>query len=53
MANELVEQIARMDLNQRDDFIKTLVRKWPDMATSLSNMIGLEIQIQEMEEAHD
>ena len=53
MANELVEQIARMDLNQRDDFIKTLVRKWPHMAQSLSNMIGLELMINDKEEAHD
>ena len=53
MADKLVEEIARMDLTQRDEFIKPLVRKWPHMATSLSNMIGLELQIQEMEEAHD
>jgi len=53
MANELVEQIARMDLNQRDAFIKTLVSKWPHMAQSLSNMIGLELMINNKEEAHD
>ena len=46
MADKLVEEIASMDLTQRDEFIKTLVSKWPHMATSLSNMIGLELQIQ-------
>ena len=45
MANELVEQIARMNLEQRDDFVKTLVRKWPHMAESLGNVIGLELMI--------
>mgnify|MGYP001094561603 CR=1 FL=1 len=53
MADKLVEEIARMDLTQRDDFVKTLVRKWPHMALSLSNMIGLEITINDMEEAND
>ena len=50
---DLVEQLARMDLTERDRFIKDLVRKWPQMAQSLSNMIGLELQIQETEEAYD
>ena len=53
MADKLVEEIARMDLTQRDDFVKTLVRKWPHMAQSLSNMIGLELMINDKEEAHD
>ena len=50
---DLVEQLARMDLTERDRFIKDLVRKWPHMAQSLSNMIGLELQIQETGEAYD
>jgi len=52
---DLVEQLARMDLTQRDNFIKSLVEKWPHMAQSLSNSIGLELQIQDIkkEEAYD
>ena len=50
MANEMVEKLARMNLEQRDEFIKTLVKKWPHMAESLSNMIGLELIINKKED---
>ena len=54
MANEMVEKLARMNLEQRDEFIKTLVKKWPHMAESIGNGIGLEIMIKfNQEEAND
>ena len=36
-----------MDIQERDTFVKTLVTKWPDLATSVSNMITLEQMVQE------
>jgi hypothetical protein len=47
--NEIVELFARMNLQQRNDFVECLVEKWPDLATSLSNMIGFQIQINKHE----
>ena len=43
----VVETSARMDHNQRDQFVKTLVKKWPHMAQSIGNMIQLEQMIQD------
>ena len=45
----MVEAIARMDLQQRNDFVECLVEKWPDLATSLSNSIAFQRQINEHE----
>ena len=42
MANNIVENIAQMNLEQRNLFVNTFVKKWPDLATSVSNMITLE-----------
>ena len=42
MISETVENIARMNIQERDTFVKTLVTKWPDLATSVNNMITLE-----------
>ena len=47
MISETVENIARMDIQERDTFVKTLVTKWPDLATSVNNMITLEQMVQE------
>ena len=47
MISETVENIARMDIQERDSFVKTLVTKWPDLATSVNNMITLEQMVQE------
>ena len=43
----VVETFVRMDHNQRDQFVKTLVKKWPHMAQSIGNMIQLEQMIQD------
>ena len=42
----IVEAIARLDLQQRTEFVAELVNKWPDMANSISNMIHLESLVQ-------
>ena len=47
MISETIENIARMDIQERDTFVKTLVTKWPDLATSVNNMITLEQMVQE------
>ena len=44
---DTVENIARMDIQERDTFVKTLVIKWPDLATSVNNMITLEKMVQD------
>ena len=47
MIEQTVENIARMDIQERDSFVKTLVTKWPDLAISVNNMITLEQMIQD------
>ena len=49
-SDEVVETLARMDLEQRNEFVSSLVKKWPHMAESLSNMIGLELIINKKED---
>ena len=44
---DTVENIARMGIQERDTFVKTLVTKWPDLATSVNNMITLEQMVQD------
>ena len=34
-ADDIVETLARMDLEQRNEFVSSLVKKWPHMAESL------------------
>tara|TARA_B100002019_G_C20898504_1_gene416958 strand:- start:269 stop:523 length:255 start_codon:yes stop_codon:yes gene_type:complete len=47
MIEQTVENIARMDIQERDTFVKTLVTKWPDLAISVNNMITLEQMVQD------
>ena len=49
MANNIVENIAQMNLEQRNLFVNTFVKKWPDLATSVSNMITLEQMARDMQ----
>ena len=53
MADNVVENIAQMNLEQRNIFVNTFVEKWPDLATSLSNMITLEQMIKNTKEKND
>jgi hypothetical protein len=50
---QVVETFARMDYEQRDQFVKMLVQKWPHMAQSIGNMIQLEQMIQDTMEGHN
>ena len=50
MIDDVIETIARMDLEQRNEFVSSLVKKWPHMAESLSKMIGLELIINKKED---
>ena len=54
MIDDVIETIARMDLEQRNEFVSSLVKKWPHMAESIGNGIGLELMIKfNQEEAND
>ena len=53
MADTVVENIAQMNLEQRNIFVNTFVEKWPDLATSLSNMITLEQMVKNTKEKND
>ena len=50
MADNVVENIAQMNLEQRNLFVNTFVEKWPDLATSVSNMITLEQMVKDIKE---
>jgi lambda repressor-like predicted transcriptional regulator len=43
---ELVEQLARQSTEDKQEFAKVLVQKWPNMANDIADMIGYEIQDQ-------
>ena len=43
----VVEAFARMTHEQRDEFVKKLVNKWPHMAQSIGNCIQLEQMVQD------
>ena len=40
---DIVEQIARMNQKQRDDFVHDFVRKWPELAYDIKEAIQIEI----------
>ena len=50
MADNVVENIAQMNLEQRNLFVNTFVKKWPDLARSLTNMITLEQMVKDIKE---
>ena len=49
MADNVVENIAQMNLEQRNLFVNTFVKKWPDLARSLTNVITLEQMARDMQ----
>ena len=49
MADNVVENIAQMNLEHRNLFVNTFVKKWPDLASSVSNMITLEQMARDMQ----
>lgn len=50
---QVVETFARMNIEQRDQFVKVLVKKWPHMAQSIGNMIQLEQMVQDTLEGYN
>jgi len=40
---DIVEQIARMNQKQRDDFVHYFVSKWPQLANDIKEAIQIEI----------
>jgi hypothetical protein len=50
MADNVVENIAQMNQEQRDLFIATLVKKWPRLASQVS--LNIEATLQEVLHAH-
>jgi hypothetical protein len=51
--DEIVETFARMSLEQRAEFVDTLVYKWPHMAESIKNMITLQIMVSDFDKARE
>ena len=49
IAEEAVEQIARMDQDQRDLFIYSLVSKWPELASQLNMAVELYASVTALE----
>jgi len=43
MVEQMVEQIARMNQQQRAEFVEVLADKWPGLANDLQNMISLQM----------
>jgi hypothetical protein len=48
--NALVEQFARMSIQERNDFAETITAKWPHLATEISNLIIMYGMINETKE---
>ncbi len=40
---QVVETVARMNKEEREQFVRTMVYKWSDMAQDISNAIEIEI----------
>tara|TARA_B100000965_G_C19149519_1_gene565351 strand:- start:58 stop:210 length:153 start_codon:yes stop_codon:yes gene_type:complete len=47
MINELVEQLARMNEEQRNEFVQTLVNKWPDLSESIYFLLNVNLMEKE------
>jgi len=47
----LVEMFARMTIEERNEFCETLAKKWPDLATQISNLISLYLMVEEHAES--
>ena len=47
MIDELVEQLARMNKEQRNEFVQTLVNKWPDLSESIYFLLNVNLMEKE------
>lgn len=47
MIDELIEQLARMNKEQRNEFVQTLVNKWPDLSESIYFLLNVNLMEKE------
>ena len=47
MIDELVEQLARMNKDERNEFVKTLVNKWPELSESIYFLLNVNLMEKE------
>lgn len=48
--DELVEQFARMTIQERNNFAETLTNKWPHLAEQIKNLIEVYALIDQTKE---
>ena len=48
--NDLIENIARMNHKEQQQFVSEFVEKWPPLATQVMNLINLHLIINDPEE---
>jgi|DEB0MinimDraft_6_1074348.scaffolds.fasta_scaffold645791_1 UDP-N-acetylglucosamine enolpyruvyl transferase len=49
MIAQMVEQIARMNQQQRAEFVEVLADKWPGLANDLQSMISLQLTVDDFD----
>lgn len=49
MVEQMVEQIARMNQQQRAEFVEVLADKWPGLANDLQSMISLQLTVDDFD----
>lgn len=49
MVEQMVEQIARMNQQQRAKFVEVLADKWPGLANDLQSMISLQLTVDDFD----
>ena len=49
MVEQMVEQIARMNQQQRAKFVEVLADKWPGLANDLQSMIALQLTVDDFD----
>jgi len=49
MVEQMVEQIARMNQQQRAEFVEVLADKWPGLANDLQSMIALQLTVDDFD----
>jgi hypothetical protein len=50
--DQLVEQFARMTIQERNEFAQTLTDKWPHLAIQIGNLIDLYGMVNSHEKEH-
>jgi|TARA_B100001094_G_C18080021_1_gene744674 hypothetical protein len=47
MIDEFVEKLARMNKQERDQFVQTLVKKWPELSESIYFLLNVNLMEKE------